>query len=78
MCELAYLCTRPFQCGQAQRIALLRLRKELFAFQDNKIAVQFFYEWNDQPEGKGQWYRTYGLEVRRMNPYHIVGNTSND
>lgn len=38
------------------------LRKELFAFQDNKIAVQFFYEWNDQPEGKGQWYRTYGLE----------------
>jgi nuclear transport factor 2 (NTF2) superfamily protein len=38
------------------------LRKELFAFQDNKIAVQFFYEWNDSPDAKGQWYRTYGLE----------------
>lgn len=38
------------------------LRKELFAFTDNKIAVQFFYEWNEKPDGTGQWYRTYGLE----------------
>ncbi|KAK4192499.1 hypothetical protein QBC35DRAFT_225528 [Podospora australis] len=36
-----------------------RLRKELFAFTDNKIAVQFWYEWHD---GEGQWWRTYGLE----------------
>jgi len=36
-----------------------RLRKELFAFTDNKIAVQFWYEWHDI---NGQWYRTYGLE----------------
>ncbi|KAL0572317.1 hypothetical protein V5O48_009639 [Marasmius crinis-equi] len=38
------------------------LRKDLFAFQDNKIAVQFFYEWNTQPDLKGQWHRCYGLE----------------
>ncbi|KAJ7270246.1 hypothetical protein C8J57DRAFT_1321502 [Mycena rebaudengoi] len=38
------------------------LRKELFAFTDNMIAVQFFYEWNESPDGTGQWYRTYGLE----------------
>lgn len=38
------------------------LRKELFTFKDNKIAVQFFYEWNTQPDLKGQWYRTYGME----------------
>ncbi|KAF7308161.1 hypothetical protein HMN09_00663900 [Mycena chlorophos] len=38
------------------------LRKELFAFTDNRIAVQFFDEWNESPGGKGQWYRTYGLE----------------
>jgi uncharacterized protein len=38
------------------------LRKELFAFQDNKIAVQFFYEWNEKEDGSGQWYRCYGLE----------------
>ncbi|KAK8150428.1 hypothetical protein G3M48_002169 [Beauveria asiatica] len=36
-----------------------RLRKELFAFTENKIAVQFWYEWHD---GTGQWWRTYGLE----------------
>ncbi|TQS33360.1 hypothetical protein Golomagni_06302 [Golovinomyces magnicellulatus] len=36
-----------------------RLRKELFAFTDNKIAVQFWYEWHDEA---GQWWRTYGLE----------------
>ncbi|KAK0613063.1 hypothetical protein B0T17DRAFT_396103 [Bombardia bombarda] len=36
-----------------------RLRKELFAFADNKIAVQFWYEWYDEA---GQWWRTYGLE----------------
>ncbi|CAL1711051.1 unnamed protein product [Somion occarium] len=40
-----------------------RLRKDLFAFTDNKIAVQFFYEWFDTKEdGSRQWYRTYGLE----------------
>ncbi|KAM3565899.1 hypothetical protein ARSEF4850_001132 [Beauveria asiatica] len=36
-----------------------RLRKELFVFTENKIAVQFWYEWHD---GTGQWWRTYGLE----------------
>ncbi|KAJ6781506.1 hypothetical protein PWT90_08092 [Aphanocladium album] len=36
-----------------------RLRKELFAFTDDKIAVQFWYEWHDE---QGQWWRTYGLE----------------
>ncbi|KAM0322705.1 hypothetical protein ACHAQA_009296 [Verticillium albo-atrum] len=36
-----------------------RLRKELFAFSDDKIAVQFWYEWHDE---SGQWWRTYGLE----------------
>ncbi|KZT70607.1 DUF1348-domain-containing protein [Daedalea quercina L-15889] len=40
-----------------------RLRKELFAFTDNKIAVQFFYEWFElKPDGSKQWYRCYGLE----------------
>ncbi|KAK6820671.1 hypothetical protein PG990_012655 [Apiospora arundinis] len=39
-----------------------RLRKELFAFTDNKIAVQFWYEWFQEGEGGRQWWRTYGLE----------------
>ncbi|KAF7870451.1 hypothetical protein EAF04_004195 [Stromatinia cepivora] len=36
-----------------------RLRKELFAFTENKIAVQFWYEFHDE---EGQWWRCYGLE----------------
>ncbi|OSX62047.1 hypothetical protein POSPLADRAFT_1039915 [Postia placenta MAD-698-R-SB12] len=40
-----------------------RLRKELFAFSDNKIAVQFFYEfYQTAADGRRQWYRCYGLE----------------
>lgn len=38
-----------------------RLRKELFAFADNKIAVQFWYEYQDKYDGM-KWKRCYGLE----------------
>ncbi|OAL50059.1 DUF1348-domain-containing protein [Pyrenochaeta sp. DS3sAY3a] len=38
-----------------------RLRKELFAFTDNKIAVQFWYEYQDGHDGM-KWKRCYGLE----------------
>lgn len=36
-----------------------RLAKELWTFQDNRIAVRFAYEWHD--EG-GRWFRSYGNE----------------
>ncbi len=36
-----------------------RLIKELWAFQENRIAVRFAYEWHDD---SGQWYRSYGNE----------------
>ena len=36
-----------------------RLQKELWAFQDNRIAVRFEYEWHDD---SGYWYRSYGNE----------------
>ncbi|KAK5162833.1 hypothetical protein LTR04_002959 [Oleoguttula sp. CCFEE 6159] len=38
-----------------------RLRKELFAFSDDKIAVQFWYEYQDAHDGV-KWKRCYGLE----------------
>ena len=38
-----------------------RLRKELFAFTENKIAVQFWYEFQDAHDGM-KWKRCYGLE----------------
>jgi uncharacterized protein len=35
------------------------LRKSLWAFDDNHIAVRFQYEWHDH---SGQWWRSYGNE----------------
>jgi hypothetical protein len=37
-----------------------RLRKELWAFTDTRIAVRFEYESHD---GDGQWWRSYGNEM---------------
>jgi nuclear transport factor 2 (NTF2) superfamily protein len=36
-----------------------RLIKELWAFDDNRIAVRFAYEWRDD---SGNWFRSYGNE----------------
>jgi nuclear transport factor 2 (NTF2) superfamily protein len=36
-----------------------RLRKELWCFMDNRIAVRFEYEYHDE---EGNWYRAYGNE----------------
>lgn len=56
-----------------------RLRKELFAFTDNKIAVQFWYEFQDSHDGM-KWKRCYGLEDwtfaedGKMRKRHMGGN----
>jgi uncharacterized protein len=36
------------------------LRKSLWDFRDDRIAVRFQYEWHDDT---GQWYRSYGNEL---------------
>ncbi|MEQ9287772.1 MAG: nuclear transport factor 2 family protein [Cyclobacteriaceae bacterium] len=36
-----------------------KLKKELWAFTDNRIAVRFEYEYHN---GDGQWFRAYGNE----------------
>ena len=36
-----------------------KLKKELWAYTDNKIAVRFEYEYHDN---EGQWFRAYGNE----------------
>ena len=64
-----------FPKGRAQIVEFLsckwakeleyRLIKELWAFDDNRIAVRFAYEWHDDAElnnGKIQWFRSYGNE----------------
>ena len=37
-----------------------RLKKELWAYTENRIAVTFRYEWHDD---SGQWFRSYGNEL---------------
>jgi len=37
-----------------------RLKKELWAFTDNRIAVRFEYEWRDASD---QWWCSYGNEM---------------
>ncbi|GJJ01738.1 MAG: nuclear transport factor 2 family protein [Pseudomonadota bacterium] len=58
-----------FVTGRAAIVGLLsrkwtreleyRLIKELWAFEGNRIAVRFAYEYHDD---SGQWYRAYGNE----------------
>jgi hypothetical protein len=37
-----------------------KLKKELWGFRGNRMAVTFEYEWHDKA---GQWYRSYGNEL---------------
>jgi nuclear transport factor 2 (NTF2) superfamily protein len=37
-----------------------RLKKTLWGFRDNRMAVTFEYEWHDV---NGQWFRSYGNEL---------------
>jgi nuclear transport factor 2 (NTF2) superfamily protein len=58
-----------FLNGRAEIVAFLtrkwareleyRLIKELWAFDDHRIAVRFAYEWHDD---SGNWFRSYGNE----------------
>lgn len=37
-----------------------KLKKELWGFRENRMAVRFEYEWHDY---SGNWYRSYGNEL---------------
>jgi nuclear transport factor 2 (NTF2) superfamily protein len=37
-----------------------RLKKSLWGFRENRMAVTFEYEWHDDA---GRWYRSYGVEL---------------
>ena len=43
-----------------QRELDYKLKKELWGFLGNRMAVRFEYEWHD---ASGQWYRSYGNEM---------------
>jgi hypothetical protein len=46
-----------------------RLKKELWGFRDNRMAVKFQYEWHDD---SGQWFRSYGNELWEFAPSGLM------
>ena len=46
-----------------------RLIKELWAFDSNRIAVRFAYEWHDDA---GHWFRSYGNENWQFDNYGLM------
>lgn len=46
-----------------------RLRKELWGFRENRMAVTFFYEWRDD---SSQWFRSYGNELWEFAPSGLM------
>ena len=56
---------RAFLARKWARELGYRLKKELWGFRQNRIAVRFEYEWHD---ADGQWYRAYGNEMWEFDP----------
>lgn len=50
---------RSFLARKWEKEKGYKLKKELWSFNENRIAVRFEYEWHDN---SGQWYRSYGNE----------------
>ena len=46
-----------------------RLKKELWGFRNNRMAVRFQYEWHDYD---GQWFRSYGNELWEFAPSGLM------
>ena len=46
-----------------------RLIKELWSFDESRIAVRFAYEWHDD---SGNWFRSYGNENWEFNEYGLM------
>ena len=51
---------KAFLCRKWAKEMDYRLKKTLWTFAGNRIAVTFEYEWRDE---QGQWYRSYGNEL---------------
>ena len=68
-----------FLTGRAAVVAFLqrkwaqeldyKLRKELWGFRNNRMAVKFQYEWHDS---NGQWFRSYGNELWEFAPSGLM------
>ncbi|MFJ3407380.1 nuclear transport factor 2 family protein [Promicromonospora sp. NPDC090134] len=54
-----------FLAAKWQRELDYALRKSLWSFHDNRIAVRFQYEWHD---AEGRWWRSFGNELWEFDP----------
>lgn len=46
-----------------------KLKKELWGFRANRMAVRFEYEWHD---AGGQWFRSYGNELWEFDAHGLM------
>jgi len=46
-----------------------KLKKELWGFRENRMAVRFEYEWHNKD---GQWFRSYGNELWEFNAQGLM------
>lgn len=60
---------KTFLTAKWQKELDYKLKKELWAFTNNKIAVRFEYEWHDD---NGQWFRSYGNENWEFDEYGFM------
>ncbi len=60
---------RAFLTRKWEREREYRLKKELWAFTGNRLAVRFEYEWHD---AAGQWWRSYGNENWEFTPEGLM------
>jgi nuclear transport factor 2 (NTF2) superfamily protein len=58
-----------FLTGKWERELNYKLKKELWAFTDNRIAVRFEYEYQNVD---GQWFRAYGNENWEFNEHGLM------
>ncbi len=60
---------RAFLTRKWEREREYRLKKELWAFTGNRLAVRFEDEWHD---AAGQWWRSYGNENWEFTPEGLM------
>ena len=46
-----------------------KLKKELWGFKENRMAVRFEYEWHNKEK---QWFRSYGNELWEFNEHGLM------
>ncbi len=51
---------KAFLAGKWEKELDYKLKKELWGFRNNRMAVKFEYEWHD---AEGNWFRSYGNEL---------------